>query len=83
MRYACTAPLRPGRLGLPIQVEGFQAALYYEDPDQNLVELNVNHYGIGRGQPVVLQLLIKSRLIASDMRRPIERDVDARGLTPG
>ncbi len=25
--------------------EGFQAAFYYQDPDQNLVELNVNHYG--------------------------------------
>ena len=25
--------------------EGFQAAFYYQDPDQNLVELNVNYYG--------------------------------------
>ena len=25
--------------------EGLQAAFYYEDPDQNIVELNVNHYG--------------------------------------
>ena len=25
--------------------EGFQAAIYYEDPEQNLVELNVNNYG--------------------------------------
>ena len=25
--------------------EGFQAAFYYTDPDQNLVELNVNYYG--------------------------------------
>lgn len=25
--------------------EGFQAAFYYTDPDQNLVELNMNYYG--------------------------------------
>ena len=25
--------------------EGFQAAFYYADPDQNVVELNVNYYG--------------------------------------
>ena len=25
--------------------EGFQAAVYYTDPDQNVVELNVNYYG--------------------------------------
>ena len=25
--------------------EGFQAAFYYEDPDRNIVELNMNYYG--------------------------------------
>jgi len=25
--------------------EGFQAAFYYQDPDRNLVELNLNYYG--------------------------------------
>jgi len=25
--------------------EGFQAAFYYQDPDQNVVELNMNYYG--------------------------------------
>src|SRR5271166_111109 len=25
--------------------EGFQAAFYYQDPDRNLIELNVNYYG--------------------------------------
>jgi catechol-2,3-dioxygenase len=35
------------RLIMPVFAfdEGFQAAVYYADPDQNVVELNVNYYG--------------------------------------